>query len=78
MSKYPRTFDSYEQLEEFLRKWNGWGGPDEGDYDFAGLMNLFLACLDNFIENEPWTWPEECEFTEAERKYLKKMLGESN
>ena len=43
------TFQSYEELEEFLRSWRNWHG--EGDYDFTGMVHLLAACLGNLNEH---------------------------
>jgi hypothetical protein len=41
---------TYEDLEDFLRGFTNWGG-DPVPYDFVGAYGLFLAVLENLIEN---------------------------
>ena len=42
-------FDTFEQLEDGLRKWRSFIDPDV--YDVAGMMALFCACIENLQNN---------------------------
>ena len=44
-------FRSHEDLERYLRSWGSFRDPRV--YDFAGMVHLFRACLDNLIEHHP-------------------------
>lgn len=41
---------TYEDLERYLREFTNFSG-DPVPYDFVGAYNLFLAILDNMIQN---------------------------
>jgi guanosine-3',5'-bis(diphosphate) 3'-pyrophosphohydrolase len=45
-----RSFDSYEELEQFLRRWNNFA-EDVGPYDCVGAAHLLIALLENLAEN---------------------------
>jgi hypothetical protein len=44
------NISSYEQLRERLTNWVNFR-EDVGCYDFSGILDLFLACLDNMQKN---------------------------
>ena len=50
LNKYMTYMDiqSFSDLKHFLRNW---GRNEEcEEYDFIGIVNLFIACLDNIIQ----------------------------
>ena len=38
-----RSFESFEDLLQFLRDWRTW--QDDSDFDFGGMVHLLGACL---------------------------------
>ena len=70
-------FRSYEDLERYLRSWGSFRDP--WVYDFAGMVHLFRACLDNLIEHHPqhdFADLAEC-LTEEQLLFLKELVDAS-
>jgi hypothetical protein len=68
MTKLSRV-NNYEELVEYLRTWTS--AHDDPPYDFAGMVYLLEACLENlrrFLEHRP---------IKAKRPTLLQRLGNS-
>jgi hypothetical protein len=47
--KMSQSFETYEELVEFLRSWRSW--HEAAEYDFGGAVHLLGACLSNILDN---------------------------
>jgi hypothetical protein len=70
---------TYEDLERYLREFTNVLG-DPVPYDFVGAYGLFLAVLDNLVQNHSEANLEDLKegpsaFTEDQRAFLKRLLA---
>ena len=78
MRRTPLQFESFDELERFLRDWQQWDwleGDTLDDYDFAGMIILFNACLDNLRTNAHQAELEDIGgyLRDEQRAFLKKL-----
>lgn len=71
------TFNSFEELEHYLKEWTNFRG--NGIYDSVGIILLLSACLKNISTNCHQSFFKECEdiasfFSEEEFMYLKELV----
>ena len=71
------TFNSFEELEYYLKEWTNFGGV--AIYDPVGIILLLSTCFRNISTNCHQSFFKECEdiasfFSEEEFMYLKELV----
>jgi hypothetical protein len=75
---HSKTFESFEELLEFVRNWRIWQDPGAHEYDVGEMIRLLGACADNLskfaLDAELEDIPE---FLEHEQIQFLKKLGKT-